>query len=81
MVSVEFPFRTGPTWEIQPKPSLSDRSPVPSTGTCIRWDDDDDYDNCIVLSHGRITRRNDKNTTSHPINIKLPNTVYIPSLA
>ncbi|KAI8433439.1 hypothetical protein MSG28_015475 [Choristoneura fumiferana] len=34
MVCVKFPIRTGPAWELLPKPSHSERRPVPSSG----WD-------------------------------------------
>ncbi|KAI8433474.1 hypothetical protein MSG28_015509 [Choristoneura fumiferana] len=34
MVRVKFPIRTGPAWELWPKPSCSERRPVPSSGTC-----------------------------------------------
>ncbi|KAI8422851.1 hypothetical protein MSG28_006593 [Choristoneura fumiferana] len=43
MVRVKFPIRTGPAWELWPKPSCSDTRPVPSSGTYIGWDDDDDW--------------------------------------
>ncbi|KAI8423432.1 hypothetical protein MSG28_012565 [Choristoneura fumiferana] len=46
MVRVKFPIRTGPAWELRPKPSCSERRPVPSSGTYIGWDDDDDDDEC-----------------------------------
>ncbi|KAI8436994.1 hypothetical protein MSG28_010396 [Choristoneura fumiferana] len=42
MVRAKFPIRTGPAWELWPKPSCSERRPVPSSGTYIGWDDDDD---------------------------------------
>ncbi|KAI8438163.1 hypothetical protein MSG28_010785 [Choristoneura fumiferana] len=42
MVCVKFPIRTGPAWELWPKPSCSERRPVPSSGTYIGWDDDDE---------------------------------------
>ncbi|KAI8440877.1 hypothetical protein MSG28_009179 [Choristoneura fumiferana] len=41
MVCVKFPIRTG-AWELWPKPSCSERRPVPSSGTYKGWDDDDD---------------------------------------
>ncbi|KAI8421197.1 hypothetical protein MSG28_008266 [Choristoneura fumiferana] len=41
MVRVKFPIRTGPAWELLPKPFHSERRPVPSNGTYIGWDDDD----------------------------------------
>ncbi|KAI8433499.1 hypothetical protein MSG28_015531 [Choristoneura fumiferana] len=33
MVRLKFPIRTGPAWELWPKPSCSERRPVPSSGT------------------------------------------------
>ncbi|KAI8441953.1 hypothetical protein MSG28_005625 [Choristoneura fumiferana] len=39
MVRAKFPIRTGPAWELWPKPSCSERRPVPSSGTYIGWDD------------------------------------------
>ncbi|KAI8429366.1 hypothetical protein MSG28_000011 [Choristoneura fumiferana] len=33
MVCVKFPIRAGPAWELWPKPSCSERRPVPSSGT------------------------------------------------
>ncbi|KAI8431677.1 hypothetical protein MSG28_016156 [Choristoneura fumiferana] len=42
MVRVKFPIRTGPAWELWPKPSCSERRPVPSSGTYIGWDDEKD---------------------------------------
>ncbi|KAI8441452.1 hypothetical protein MSG28_015052 [Choristoneura fumiferana] len=40
MVRVKFPIRTGPAWELWPKPSCTERRPVPSSGTYIGWGDD-----------------------------------------
>ncbi|KAI8431204.1 hypothetical protein MSG28_001242 [Choristoneura fumiferana] len=40
MVRAKFPIRTGPAWELWPKPSCSERRPVPSSGTYIGWDDE-----------------------------------------
>ncbi|KAI8426659.1 hypothetical protein MSG28_005428 [Choristoneura fumiferana] len=34
MVCVKFPIRTGPAWELLPKPSHSEGRPVPCSGTC-----------------------------------------------
>ncbi|KAI8426699.1 hypothetical protein MSG28_014405 [Choristoneura fumiferana] len=35
MVRVKFPIRTGPAWELWPKPSCYERRPVPSSGTIV----------------------------------------------
>ncbi|KAI8441851.1 hypothetical protein MSG28_005535 [Choristoneura fumiferana] len=35
MVRAKFPIRTGPAWELWPKPSCSERRPVPSSGTGV----------------------------------------------
>ncbi|KAI8434402.1 hypothetical protein MSG28_012440 [Choristoneura fumiferana] len=65
MVCVKFPIRTGPAWELWPKPSCSERRPVPSSGTYIGWDDDDDdrlpanlaknrYTDVLCFDHSRV---------------------------
>ncbi|KAI8441856.1 hypothetical protein MSG28_005540 [Choristoneura fumiferana] len=55
MVRVKFPIRTGPAWELRPKPSCSERRPVPSSGTHIGWDDDDDDEYLLDSSCGLLT--------------------------
>lgn len=40
MACMKFSIRTGPTRELRPKPSHSEKRPVPSSGTYIGCDDE-----------------------------------------
>ncbi|KAI8433496.1 hypothetical protein MSG28_015528 [Choristoneura fumiferana] len=52
MVCAKFPIRTGPAWELLPKPSHSEGRPVPCSGTFKGWDDDDEE-----MSEGCVARK------------------------